>query len=282
MTFNRRVRRIQSKIEFIGNGRALRVGAACALVALGGCQTPSADPAFATDFKRVGVVSVTAAALTVHAPGANAYDDTRSVKDITAWAVDRAYEEQMAAAVQSIAGATAVRGTAPPADLARMNDPATPFVQPGFWSYPADPTAASIRAYCARNQMDALVVASASIDDDVLGGTYHAIAGAGVYAHDGNHLLYLSTALTLIDCETGRPLARHRVASGRSFAASHGYPVRDLAQAPAAGAAWTPQDDQRIEQALIALPAQAWADTLQGMLHPDVPPIFGRTMLPGT
>jgi hypothetical protein len=282
MTLNRRVRRSQSKIEFTGAYWAMRLGAACALAALSACQTPPADPAIASSFKRVGVVSVTAAALTVHAPGASAYDDSRSVRDITAWAVDRAYEEQLAAAVQSIAGATAVRGTAPPADLTRMNDPATPFVQPGFWSYPADPTAASIRAYCARNQMDALVVASASVDDDVLGGTYHPIAGAGVYAHDGNHLLYLSTALTLIDCETGRPLTRHRVSSGRSFAASHGYPVRDLAQAPAAGAAWSAQEEQSIAQALIALPAQAWADTLQGMLHSDAPPIFGRTMLPGT
>jgi hypothetical protein len=282
MTLNRRVRRIQGKIVFIGTRRAMRLGAACALTALSACQTPPPDPALATHFKRVGVVSVTATALTVHAPGASSYDDSRSVKDISAWAVDRAYEEQLAVAVQSIAGATAVRGTAAPADLARMNDPSTPFVQPGFWSYPADPTAASIRAYCARNQMDALVVASASVDDDVLGGTYHPISGAGVYVQGGNHLLYLSTALTLIDCETGRPLVRGRVASGRSFAASHGYPVRDLAQAPAAGVAWSSQDEQHIQQALIALPAQAWADTLQGMIHADEPPIFGRTMLPGT
>jgi hypothetical protein len=264
--------------------KKLVIGLLLSFAGLSGCAVP--PPMFLpmAQIHRVGVVSVTAVALTERTVGNTEFEYRSQVQDISAWGVDRAYEDQLAVAVESTLGATAVRAPTVPPELLSMNDPSTPYIQPEFWAYRADPLAASIRGYCTRNQIDTLLVASTSLDDDVLSGTYHPLSGAGVTEHAGNHLLHLSAALTLIDCETGRPLERRRVASGRSFEASHGYPVKGIPDGigTASVASGSAADRERIRQALIALPAKAWEDTVRGMLPREGPPVFGRTMLPNT
>jgi hypothetical protein len=259
------------------------IGALTASLLLAACQfAPPMTQVDAGGIHRVGVVSVAADHLTQLHEGVRLRDQQRAVQPIAQWGVDRAYEDQIAAAIPEALGAVAVRAPAPVDELAAMNDPATPYVQDDFWDYRADPIAEELRAYCAAHQLDALVIASRSVDDDVLGGSAHPIEGAGLYARGGARLLHLSAALTLVDCATGRPLDRHRVASVRAFPASHGYPVRDIAGTvnAASPASWSADDEARIRQALIALPAQAWADTLRGMLPYDGPPAFGRNLMP--
>ena len=262
-------------------GKRVALILAAAAITLSACQLPPNTTQVEVHFQRVGVVSVAAADFTERRSGAGSSADERTVHDIAAWGVDRAYEQQLASAVESILGATAVRASVP-VQLALMNDPATPYVQENFWDYRSDPLAETVRAYCSANSLDGVLVASASSDEDVLGGSYHPIRGAGLYARPGSQLLHLSAALTLIDCATGRPLERHRVASGRTFAGSHGYPVRDLSSGgtSAPAVSWTGAGDTRLQQALIALPGDAWGDTLRGMLRSNAPPAFGRSLLP--
>jgi hypothetical protein len=257
---------------------------AAATIALAACSSPPTTTQVEANFHRVGVVSVAADELTQRRVGARERDDERKVRNIAPWGVDRAYEAQLAGAVQAALGAVPVVAPHPYPEFASLNDPSNPYVQPGFWAYRGDPTAAAVRAYCADNQLDAVVVATRSVDDDVLGGTYHPLDGAGVYAHGGSTLLHLSAALSLLDCATGRPLESHRVASGNAFAASHGYPVRDLTAALMNRdmGQWTSDDEARLKQALIDLPADAWVQTLNGMVHPEAPVIFGRTLLPNS
>jgi hypothetical protein len=263
-------------------GRA--AAAVLAMLSLAACSSPPTTTQVAVDFHRVGVVSVAADEFTQRRVGARERDDERKVRSIAPWGVDRAYEAQLAGAVQLALAATPVLAAHPYPEFAGLNDPSNPYLQPGFWAYRGDPTAAAVRAYCADNQLDAVVVATRSVDDDVLGGTYHPLAGAGVYAHGGTTLLHLSAALSLLDCATGRPLETHRVASGNAFAASHGYPVRELPSAYTRKemTQWSADDEAHVKQALIDLPADAWVQTLNGMVHPEAPVIFGRTMLPNS
>ena len=264
------------------------VGWVAAAASLGACAIAPEPVPLAAPYQRVGVVSLAAGELTQRGAGYENRDRVRvpkpSVRDIANWQVDRAYEEQLAAAVQVVMGITVVKAPAPAGTLAALNDPGNPYVQPGFWQYHTDPVAATLREYCADNRLDALVVATQSTDEDVLGGTYQAIAGAGVYDHGGNHLVHLSAALRLVDCETGRTLEHRHLASSRSFAASHGYPVRALPEALTrkGNAQWTSTEESQLRQLLIALPADAWVDTLEDMVHPGRPPVPPRALMPNS
>lgn len=256
--------------------------AACGAI-LAACASPPVDTPPTASYRRVGVMSVAAAALTQHQPGARPGEEHPAVRDIAAWNVDRAYEDQLAAAVQATLGVAVVK--APTTALAAaFNDPANPYMQPGFWAYRTDPVATGLRDYCAGNQLDAVVVASQSVDEDALGGSYRPLIGAGVYLRGDRPLVHLSAALSLVDCETGRTVERRRVGSGRSFAGSHGYPVRELPVGLVHGTItqMSSDEDARLRQALVALPAQAWVDTLENMVHPAQPPAFGRTMFPNS
>jgi hypothetical protein len=259
-----------------------RAGAAAAIVAaLNACQNVPPTNAVRADFRRVGVVSVAARELTQREVGAQARDERLAVREITPWGVDAAYEDQLAAAVQSALGATAVRAPYPLADLVQLNDPATPYIQRGFAIDRADPISISLRGYCADNHLDALVVATRATDEDLLGGSYRPLIGAGLYAHGGSGFVHLSASLTLIDCEIGRPLERHRLA-GAAFASSHGYPARvlpgELVHKDMAH--WSADEEDRIRRALIELPRDAWAETLAGMVRSDDAVVFGRFLRP--
>ena len=263
-------------------------GIAAATLSLGACVSAPETAPLAATYKRVGVVSLAAGELTQRQTpdraGDRARDPKPSMRDIANWQVDRAYEEQLAAAVQIVLGAAPVKAAAPAGGLMALNNPGSPYVQPGFWQYRTDPVAASLRDYCADNHLDALVVATQSTDEDVLGGSYQALAGAGIYDRGGNHLVHLSAALRLVDCETGRTLEHRHLASGRSFSASHGYPVRALPEALTrkAYAQWTPDEESQLRQVLIALPADAWVDTLEDMVHPVRPPVPTRALMPNS
>lgn len=261
-----------------------RLAAPIVVAATAACADPPVTTQVQAHFNRIGVVSVAATEFTQRRVGSGELDDQRSVRDISAWGVDRAYEEQLAAAVPQVLGVSAVTVADAAAALRPLNDPATPYVQPTFWAYRADPIAARIRDYCARTQLDALLVAARSSDDDVLGGTYHPNTGAGLYVHGDRRLLHLSATLTLIACDTGMPLETHHLVSGQSFPASHGYPVREVG-ADMAGKFTAPAgagEDSGARQALIALPAHAWADTLRGMVYDGGPVVFGRALLPNS
>lgn len=271
-----RLRILRSRLLLPGLVSMVSMLGACALV-------PEPAP-LAPAYQRVGVVSLTAGQLTQREADDRARVTKRNVRDISSWQIDRAYEEQLASAVQAVLGVAAVKSTGPAPSLAALNDAANPYVQPGFWAYRTDPLAASLRDYCADNRLDVLVVATQSKDEDVLGGTYDALAGAGIYGRSNGPLVHLSAGLRLVDCETGRTLAHRHVASSRSFSASHGYPVRPL-PASLAGkplAQWTRDDDQQLRQFLIALPADAWTDTLEEIFHPGRPPVPARALMPNT
>jgi len=103
------------------------------VLGVAGCATHSISPEQAARFKRVGVISLAAYEFDRQYVGVMVFGNEREVKDISAWDVDAAYEEQIAVAVESISSAKAVRAPYAKAEFAHLNDLSGPVDHPLFW-----------------------------------------------------------------------------------------------------------------------------------------------------
>jgi hypothetical protein len=223
------------------------------------CATHTLDPEAAARVKRLGVISMAALEFDQVYVAVVVFGNQTQTRDIASWGVDRAYEDQIAAAAESATKATVVRAPYLIQDFAHVNDLNGLVDYPLFWDPNWDKVRSAAQTYCGANQLDAILFATRQRSTDFIGGSNQRVDGAGMYARTNVAKLYLVTRLTLFDCASGQPLLLRQASRTQDI-------PRELATKPMAQ--WTAQDEERLRQDLIALPAGAWADMLRDMFAP--------------
>jgi len=240
-------------------------------LALTGCATApqTLAPDVATGMKRLAVVSVTGEEFIRQYVGYTMFGNELEKKAIGSWGLDKAYEEQIGAAAEKVFGATVVKATYPVADFARINELKGTWDVPAFWGPHWDVIEAPVRDLCAVNKLDGVLVAARQKEGDPFAGTPQFVYGAGIYtARGGVSLLHLLSAVSLMDCKTGKVLVTQWL-----YKSSTGKYRERLVTAPLPTDVsrtqipqWTPEIESRLRQELLDLPKAAWTNTLRSML----------------
>ncbi|QHE88470.1 hypothetical protein [Hydrogenophaga sp. BPS33] len=239
-------------------------------VVLTGCATgpKTLAPDVASGIQRLAVVSATGGEFIRKYVGVTVFGNELDKKNITDWQLDKAYEEQMAAAARQVFNATVVQVDYPVADFARVNDLKTGWDVPANWGPHWDSIEAPVQQLCASHKLDAVLVAARQKSADPFSQTNQFVYGAGVYtARRAPAMLHLLTSVSLMDCKTGKTLAfqwLHESTTGRWNRPVATPLPEELARTPIAQ--WTPEMEARLREDLLALPKDAWLLTLRSMV----------------
>jgi len=260
--------------------RTLTSIAAAIIVALcAGCASAprTASPETISNYKRIGVVSVTAQTFSLQHVGLTVFGNELETIDSSSWDVDAKYEEQVAKQLSTLGGFEVVTAPYPRQDFLRVNDLNGPWDAPAFRGPNWGAVEKTIKDYCTKNQVGAILAVIAVDSPDFIGSTNQRIRGAGLYTRgfgaSKRAILHVIAGVALVDCQTARPVAIRGLASmqegfpGQILRASPIRPMPvDLSRAPL-GQLTEPQLTT-IKQALILLPEDAWPPTLHA--------VFGR------
>lgn len=245
----------------------------CLAVVVGCATTPSGPlaPEALKRVKRVAVVSVTAETFYRTYVGFTVFGNEHESKAIADWNVDRAYEEQLSAALARLSRLTVVRGPAASREFLRVNESEGMSKAPN-WAF----IETVAKNHCGLASVDALLVIAARSGGDVFGASNQSIAGAGIYVRGPalrTSVLHLQSQLAVIDCVTGRPLAirdvtKNSAASMQIPAGAVAMPIpTDISTKPITQ--WSEDVQYLLRRDLAALPADAWAHTLKS-IFPDI------------
>jgi hypothetical protein len=225
------------------------------LFGLAGCAT-TIEPQTASSIRRIGVISIAATDFQRIYVGFMVFGNEGESKDIREWDVDRAYEDQMATALEAVTKATVVRAPYSKWEMVHLNDLNGPMDHPMFWDPNWDAVREANKKYCEENNLDAILFATRVRAGDFIGGTNQRVDGVGIYARSNVAKLYMSARITIFDCRAAKPLIL------RGFSATSGI-SKDLATKPIAE--WTPEEADQIKNGLIALPGNNWMNGLKSM-----------------
>lgn len=242
--------------------------AALAMVACSGCTSipNTAGPELLAGYKRIGVVSITAQTFSRVYAGLLSVE--REQIDSSSWDVDSAYERQIATDLSTLGGFEVAAGTYSRPEFSRLV-----YQDGGFkWDALESPT----KDYCAKNQVNAILVAVAAYGQDFMSNSHQRLEGAGFFASGtnfhvrGRGYLHLITIVALVDCQTAKPVAARGLASlrdglpGQILRAS---PVTlvpvELARAPLKQL--TEAQIAMIQGNLVELPKKSWEPTLRAI-----------------
>jgi len=251
-----------------------------ASLALGivGCATSPAriSPEVAARIKRIAPISVTADNFTRQYVGLTVFGNEREEKPISDWTVDSAYEQQMASAIERIPGMVAIRAPYSASDFAHVNDLNGPWSAPAFWGPNWEAIGTAARAYCSNHSLDALLVVAKQTSGDFLGGTNQILSGTGIYVRGPGErvsVMHLLARVGLIDCLTGKVLVIRTLARTQEtspYAVRQAMPIvtlpGEISRTPIPQ--WSKEMHEEIRTHLIALPGNAWSETLQSMFPP--------------
>lgn len=246
--------------------------------AISGCATapPPLSPEVAARIKRVSVVSATADNFTRQYVGVTVFGNEREQRSISDWAADRAYEEQLGAAAEQVFSATYVKVEGAASQFVAVNDLKGPWDAPAFWGPNFSKVEASVKALCQAHALDALFIVAQRKSGDIFGGTNQVVSGAGIYTRRNIALMHLLSEVALLDCRTGKEIATRLLvkASPQPDGKTRYLPVslplpEELARTPIPQ--WTPEMEAQVRRELLALPREAWADTLRPLLGPPAP-----------
>ena len=219
-----------------------------------GCATQPISNEVASHLKRVGVISMAAREFEREYVGFMVFGNENETKDITAWGIDKAYEDQIAAALERITESRAIRVPYSVTDFSHVNDLNGPIDHPLFWDPNWDSIRTVAKAYCDANSLDAIIFATRERSGDFIGGTNQRVDGAGIYARQKIAKLHLVSRLTVFDCSSAKPLLLRRVSPLKDI--PHDLAVKPIPQ-------WTAQDEDLVRQGLIDLPGGAWENSLR-------------------
>jgi hypothetical protein len=240
---------------------------------LSGCATrePPLAQELVASVKRISVVSVTALDFNRQHSGWTAFGNEREQRPIAEWAIDRDYEKQIGAAAERVFGATYVNVQGPHALFSSVNDLSGPRDAPAFWWPNFQNIEQSAKDFCKQQTLDALIVVARQKTTDPLLGSSHALSGAGIFTKSSYSALHLLSVVSLLNCNTGKPMATRVLAQRNTYSNGRVYfaPVNlllpeEVSRIPLS--AWTPELESRIRQNLKSLPERAWEDTLRTMV----------------
>ncbi|WP_137919747.1 hypothetical protein [Hydrogenophaga sp. 2FB] len=240
-------------------------------VGLTGCASApqSMAPHAATGIQRLAVVSVTGGEFIRQYVGVTQFGNEREKKSIVSWNLDKAYEAQMGEAAEQVLGATVVPVVYPAADFKGVDDIRGPVDIASYWGPHWDAIEAPVRGLCAANRLDSVLVAVRQKTPDVFGDTNRFVYGAGIHTTAwGASQLHLLSSLSLVDCKSGKTLARQWLTQSptgelRDRLVTAPLPT-EVSRTPIPE--WTPEIESRLRQALVDLPKTAWVSTLRSMV----------------
>lgn len=229
----------------------------------------------ASRIHRVGVVSFAAKTFTRQYTGLTVFGNEKESKDISDWNVDKEYEAQIANETQRTLGLSVVIAPYSADEFSHVNDLNGPWEAPAYWGPNWDAIANATKTYCSTNSLDAVFVLAKSMTGDFLAGTNQYFGGTGIYVRgpgDGVSVIHLIAKLALLDCNTAKPIAIRIVASNQGDMPGAIVRSAPLASLPPEISRkpipeWTEAQKQRLQAELVALPAQAWAATLNSMFQ---------------
>jgi hypothetical protein len=236
------------------------VAAVCA-----GCASvpKTAPPEALASYKRIGLVSITVQSFSRVYGGL--FGAEREQIDSSSWDIDSRYEQQMAAELSAIGGFEPVQVAYSRSEFARLAYQG----QNLDW----DALGFQTKDYCAKNQVDAVLVAFMAYGEDFMGNTHQRLGGAGFLASGvtSQGYLYLITIVALVDCKTAKPAAYRGLASAKD-----GLPGQILRASPAMIAPFeiaraplkqlTEAQVAALKNNLIELPKKSWSPTLRVLL----------------
>jgi len=239
----------------------LYLAAAC----LAGCASTSKPLSeTASSFKKIGVVSVAANDFSRRHVGVTVFGNEFEKKDISGWGVNKAYEAQLATAVEKVFGALAVQAPYAAAEFSRLNESGWEAIE------------SVAKAYCASAGVDAIVVAAPRKTGDIYAKTNQRLEGVGIYTRLSHGHLHVLAVVGLLDCRTGKPVATANLAR-RSIESQNGFPIiaSDIPTTAipkmigrAKMSDWTQGDEQSVRRIVIELPERFWAEAMKEMLSP--------------
>jgi hypothetical protein len=246
------------------------VGACC----VGCASTPTATKEAISSYKRIGVVSVTAQVFTRQHVGLMVFGNELETIDTSSWDTDAKYEEQISKQLSGLGGFEIVRAPYSRKEFLHINDLNGPWDAPAFRTPNWGAVEKSIKDYCAKNQIGAILATFAVESPDFIGSTNQRIRGAGVYTRGSGDLtravLYLISGVALVDCQTARPVAIRGLSStqegfpGQILRASPTKPMPvEISRTPLSQLSETQLT--MLKDAMIPLPENAWAPTIRSL-----------------
>ncbi|HEU4621463.1 MAG TPA: hypothetical protein VFS42_04490 [Burkholderiaceae bacterium] len=205
--------------------------------------------------------------------GVTAFNNELEKRDISAWKVDSAYEDQLEAALKEVVPAiTVIRKPYSSNEFAPVNQHSEFLSKPAFgpnWSAIKD----AVSRYCGNGQLDGVLMVARSTAPDFLGGTNQSLTGIGIYTRGPGtrvSMLYAIAVVGLIDCTSATPIAIRQLAKRQK-----GWPGEvarasaveqldsNLARTPISD--WTHATENTLRSYLINLPKTAWIATVRSM-----------------
>jgi len=255
------------------------VAVVVAVILLGGCATTprTATPETTSNYRRIGIVSVTAQSFSRKHVGFTVFGNELENVNSSAWDIDAKYEEQISRLLSALGGFEVVRAPYSREEFLHINDLNGPWDAPAFRTPNWSAVEKTIKEYCSKNQLGAILAAFAVESPDFIGSSNQRIRGAGLYTRGVGEstrgVLHLISGVALVDCQTARPVAIRGLASTQE-----GFPGQILRASPMkqmpVELSRTPLNQLSdaqvviIKEALIQLPENAWAPTVHA--------VFGR------
>ncbi len=245
-------------------------------VVFAGCATApeKVDSQAAAKLRRIGVVSAVGGEFGRQYTGVTVFGNESERKPIPEWSVDAAYEAQAGRALAELGSFEPVPLKFKREDFAALG---STFWQPGEikgqrWEAIKD----KIKAVCAANIVDALVVVLPRSSEDFLARTNQFFRGAGFYSRGMGDstmvaVMHLIAHVVVVECTSGDPLAsrmlsRFQTGNYGNIARGAPMPQVDAMLARTKVADWNESTGQRIRQELTNLPTEAWRPTLSALL----------------
>lgn len=205
-----------------------------------------------SQMRRIAVVSM--AARTFHKVGIDKPAVRYEEKDISGWEIDRIYEQQIAAEVQSILGMSVVSAPNSIPDLTPVNANQVDQTDRPDWSAIKD----AVLSYCSANSLDAILAISRDNSYLNIKSEFNRQTGTGMYEYgEKTAEMYLIANMALLDCKTGELLAARFIdPPSRRL----GDDVSNLGISQ-----WSALQEQKMKADLAAMPGSSWAKALRGI-----------------
>ena len=206
--------------------------------------------------QRLGVISIVAEKLNRTYVGVLVFGNEREEKDVSSWGLDKAYEAQIASAVESKISAKIIPTTHDASNFRSLNDTSGPamLAEPN-WSN----VAVSAKKFCVENNLDGVFFLTRAQSGGFFGPSSNQfLEGVGVYASGSTSGVYISSRLTLLDCTSLKPLGEEEISAGR-------FLEPEIAKKPLSN--WSEEDEKVVHQNLIEVPTYTLNRKLDGMLR---------------
>lgn len=249
----------------------LALAAAAVALMLSACVSPQRIPAEkASQFKRIGVLSLVADRFSRQYVAVTVFGNQREQQPILEWAVDEAYETQIAAAASKVFDASSVSARDWSSRFEEVHKLNGPWDAPVFWGPNWTVIEPVVHQYCVDNGTDALIIAARKKSDDFIGQTNQTLDGAGIYARKKLSMLHVLAEVAMFDCSTGKVIASRLLASADSpsvYKMHSSMPVEPIDRLVSNASMQTWSDEQRanVRSRLIHLPKDSWEMTLKQM-----------------